>query len=161
MTRAILVRHGQTTANAAGVLAGRSEVELNDAGRRDAQELGETLAGIPLRAAIVSPMLRTRQTAELLLDAREQTVEVEIDEGLAEVEYGEWTGLALADLAKDPLWATVQSHPASVTFPGGSRWRTCRPGPWRVCGGGARDWTAPTTTRTPEAPTCSWCRTAT
>ncbi len=119
MTRAILVRHGQTTANASGVLAGRTEVDLNDVGRRDATLLGKALAAIPLERAISSPMLRTRHTTELLLEARSAAVELTVDDGLAEVEYGEWTGQALAELAKEDLWRTVQAHPASVTFPGG------------------------------------------
>ncbi|MCB9412507.1 MAG: MSMEG_4193 family putative phosphomutase [Actinobacteria bacterium] len=119
MTRAILVRHGQTTANAAGVLAGRSEVELNDSGIADAERLGRTLADVPLAQVVTSPMRRTVQTAQLLLDARSDAVEVVTDDGLAEMEYGSWTGRPLAELAKDPLWSMVQSHPAAVRFPEG------------------------------------------
>jgi 2,3-bisphosphoglycerate-dependent phosphoglycerate mutase len=119
MTRALIVRHGQTTANATGVLAGRTEVELNDVGRRAAESLGAALTEVPLERVITSPMLRTRQTAELLLAARHTPVDLSVDDGLAEVEYGEWTGRALAELAKEDLWRTVQVHPASVTFPNG------------------------------------------
>lgn len=119
MTRAILVRHGQTTANASGVLAGRTDVGLNETGQRDAQALGRALASVPLAALVSSPLIRTKATAQLLLEPRTDPLALSTDEGLVEVEYGEWTGKALADLAKEPLWSLVQSHPAAVTFPDG------------------------------------------
>lgn len=119
MTRVILVRHGRTTANETGVLAGRSEVELTDAGRREAAAVGARLADVPLGLAATSPMLRTRQTLDAVMAARTDTVPVAVEDDLAEVEYGDWTGGALAELATDPLWALVQHHPSSVVFPGG------------------------------------------
>lgn len=117
MTRAILVRHGQTTANAIGILAGRTEVDLNDHGREQALALGRRLAEVPLAEAVTSPLLRTRHTLEAILGDR--PVPVIDDPDLVEVEYGDWTGRELAELAKDPLWPVVQHHPAAVTFPGG------------------------------------------
>ena len=119
MGRAILVRHGRTTANASGVLAGRTPVELDEHGRGQATRLAEVFAGVPLAAAVSSPLLRTQQTLELLLGTRATDVPVHLDEALTEVDYGQWTGGALKDLAQDPMWRLVQSHPASVTFPGG------------------------------------------
>lgn len=118
MTRALLVRHGQTTANVAGTLAGRGEAPLTERGLAEARALGARLAQVDLAAAVVSPMARTRATAEALLADR-PGVEVHVDEGVAEVDYGQWTGASLADLATDPLWAQVQHHPAAVTFPDG------------------------------------------
>lgn len=118
MATAILVRHGQTTANAGGVLAGRTEVELNDHGRAQAAALGERLAEVPLAAAATSPLLRTRQTLAAVLAGRSDVPVIE-DPELTEVEYGQWTGADLAELAKDPLWPVVQAHPSAVTFPGG------------------------------------------
>lgn len=119
MGRAILVRHGRTTANATGVLAGRTPVELDEHGREQATRLAQVFAGVPLAAAVSSPLLRTQQTLELVLGDRATDVPVHFDEALSEVDYGQWTGGALKDLAKDPMWRLVQSHPSSVTFPGG------------------------------------------
>jgi len=119
MVRLILVRHGRTTANSTGVLAGRTAVELDDHGRTQAEALAEVFATIPLAVAISSPLLRTQQTAELLLAKRDPALQVQLDEGFTEVDYGEWTGAALKDLAGDPLWRVVQSHPSAVTFPQG------------------------------------------
>ncbi len=119
MTRVILVRHGRTTANQAGVLAGRTDVELDEVGREQAERAGRSLAELQIATVVASPMLRTRQTADLLLAARDAPLDVQVDDGLAEVDYGDWTGKALAELAGDPLWSVVQQAPAAVTFPGG------------------------------------------
>ena len=39
--------------------------------------------------------------------------------GLAEVDYGVVDRRPLKDLAKEPLWKVVQSHPSAAVFPGG------------------------------------------
>jgi probable phosphomutase (TIGR03848 family) len=64
-------------------------------------------------------MVRCRETAAAVAARQEPELVVERESGLAEVDYGEWTGGRLATLAKDPLWRTVQTHPSAVTFPGG------------------------------------------
>jgi probable phosphomutase (TIGR03848 family) len=115
VTTVLLLRHGRTTANASGVLAGDLPVELDDKGRAQASAVGSRLAAIPVAAVVSSPLLRCRQTVELALPGRA----VEIEDGLTECGYGEWIGRALKDLAGEPLWKTVQQHPAAVTFPGG------------------------------------------
>ncbi|HEV2636572.1 MAG TPA: MSMEG_4193 family putative phosphomutase [Actinocrinis sp.] len=71
MATLLLIRHGRTTANAGGLLAGRTPgVELDDHGRAQAAALGLRLAGVPLAAVVSSPLERTRQTSAALLDAR-------------------------------------------------------------------------------------------
>jgi probable phosphomutase (TIGR03848 family) len=52
-----------------------------------------------------------------LAQARE--LEVTVDEGFIEVDYGEWTGRELRTLGKEPLWKVVQTHPSGAVFPGG------------------------------------------
>lgn len=122
MPTVLLVRHGRTTANASGVLAGRTPgVELDEVGRAQAGEAGARLASLPLAAVVSSPLDRCRQTATAVL-AQQQTDgvgEVTTDPGLTECDYGTWQGRPLAELAKEPLWTTVQSQPSAVTFPGG------------------------------------------
>lgn len=115
MTKLVLIRHGRSTANAAGVLAGRADgVELDDTGRDQARALAVLLDGVTVSAAYTSPILRCRQTAELagLADA------VVVD-GLTECDYGDWTNRGLSGLAGEPLWAQIQRDPAGVRFPGG------------------------------------------
>ncbi len=119
MATVILVRHGRTTANTAGVLAGRSPgVRLDERGREQVAQLGERLAGLPLRGIVSSPMVRCRETAAAIA-GRQPEARVERESALAEVDYGEWTGGSLKTLSKEPLWRTVQAHPSAVTFPGG------------------------------------------
>ncbi|WP_432495325.1 histidine phosphatase family protein [Kineococcus gypseus] len=122
MPTLLLVRHGRTTANTAGVLAGWSEgVRLDEHGERQAAALAGRLQPLPLAAVVTSPLERCRQTAEALraLDgpdgARPPAL---VDERLGEVRYGDWTGRELKALAKEPLWRTVQAHPSAAVFPG-------------------------------------------
>jgi probable phosphomutase (TIGR03848 family) len=115
MTTVLLLRHGRTTANASGVLAGNLPVELDDNGRAQAEAVGVRLAALPLAAVVSSPLLRCRQTVELALPGRE----VEVEAGLTECGYGDWIGRSLKELAEEPLWRTVQQHPAAAIFPGG------------------------------------------
>jgi probable phosphomutase (TIGR03848 family) len=111
----LLLRHGRTSANADGTLAGRSAVALDETGIAQATAAGERLRGLPLRLVVSSPLARCRQTVELALPGREVVVE----DGLIECGYGEWEGRPLKQLARQPLWRVVQQHPSAVTFPGG------------------------------------------
>jgi probable phosphomutase (TIGR03848 family) len=114
----ILLRHGQSTANTAGVLAGRtSGVALDEHGRAQAQALVERLAQLPLAAVVSSPLQRCRETVAPLAQAG--AFEVTVDDRFVEVDYGEWTGRELRKLAKEPLWKVVQAHPSAAVFPGG------------------------------------------
>ena len=72
---------------------------------------------MPLAALYTSPLERTRETAAPTAAATGLTPE--IDEGLIECDFGDWTGKRLADLAKLPEWDTVQRAPSTFRFPGG------------------------------------------
>ncbi|WIX76294.1 histidine phosphatase family protein [Amycolatopsis carbonis] len=118
MSTVILLRHGKSTANGSGVLAGRTpKVGLDDTGRTQAEKLVERLGDVPVAELVVSPMLRCKQTVTPLATALglDKTVEPR----LSEVDYGEWTGRELKTLVKEPLWRVVQSHPSAAVFPGG------------------------------------------
>jgi probable phosphomutase (TIGR03848 family) len=118
MPTAILVRHGRSTANAEGVLAGWSPgVALDDTGREQAAALAARLAALPLAAVVSSPLQRCQETVRPLLDTR-AGLELHTDERIGECHYGDWTGRKLAELADEPLWATVQRHPSAAVFPG-------------------------------------------
>ena len=120
MATVLLVRHGRTTANADGVLAGRAAgVSLDQIGRGQAALTGERLAVVPLVAVVSSPLERCRQTARLILDRQRGSLATPIEEGITECDYGEWQGRTLGDLATEDLWSVVQTQPSAVTFPGG------------------------------------------
>lgn len=111
----MLLRHGRSTANTSGVLAGRSDgVGLDDHGRGQAEAVAGRLAQVPLAAVVSSPLQRCLETVALVT-----AVPPAVEPGLAEVEYGQWTGQQLGTLAKQPLWKVVQAHPSAAVFPGG------------------------------------------
>jgi probable phosphomutase (TIGR03848 family) len=120
MATVILVRHGRTTANATGMLAGRTAgVWLDQIGQDQAAVAGERLAGVPLAGVVSSPLERCRQTAKLILDRQSDSPATPIDEDLTECDYGDWQGRALSELATEKLWSVVQTQPSAVVFPGG------------------------------------------
>jgi len=120
MATVILVRHGRTTANADGVLAGRTRgVRLDEVGRAQAARTGERLSVVPLVAVVSSPLERCRQTARRILDQQEGSPGTPIEKGITECDYGQWQGRTLAELAKEKLWSVVQTQPSAAEFPGG------------------------------------------
>ena len=120
MATLILARHGRTTANVTGVLAGRGKgVHLDDQGTEQARAAGERLTGLPLAAIVTSPLERCRETARELQRLQPDSPRVVNERRLLECDYGAWTGRELATLAKEPLWRTVQAHPSAATFPDG------------------------------------------
>ncbi|MBN1092708.1 MSMEG_4193 family putative phosphomutase [Blastococcus sp. TML/M2B] len=117
MTTVILLRHGRTTANAGGVLAGWTPgVRLDETGEAQVAAVGERLAKVPLAAVVSSPLERCVQTATAVTAGRD--LELRTDERLGEARYGDWTGRAIKELAKEPLWKIVQQHPSAAVFPG-------------------------------------------
>lgn len=114
----ILLRHGRSTANTALTLAGRTPgVGLDETGLTQAKSLRDRLDGLPVEALIRSPLLRCRQTIEPLAAAL--GLDPVIEDGLIEVDYGDWTGRPLKDLVSEQTWSVVQQHPSSAVFPGG------------------------------------------
>lgn len=117
VTRLCLVRHA-VTGETGAKLSGRAPgIDLSEDGRGQAKAVAERLAEAPVAAVYASPIERTRQTAEAV--AAPHGLEVRELPGVVEVEYGEWTGRKLTDLAKTPLWKVVQTAPSRVTFPDG------------------------------------------
>ena len=120
MATVILVRHGRTTANASGILAGGTPgVRLDETGAAQAARTGERLAVVPLVAVVTSPLERCRQTTKAILAAQPGSLRPSTERGITECDYGEWQGRPLKELAKEKLWSTVQAQPSAVTFPGG------------------------------------------
>ncbi|AOW92725.1 phosphoglycerate mutase [Rhodococcus sp. WMMA185] len=114
----VLLRHGLSTSNTAGTLAGRLPgVELEDRGREQARNLVSRLSDVPIEEIVHSPLVRCEQTIEPLARARRLAPVVE--QRLAEVDYGEWTGRELKGLLEESLWKVVQQHASAAVFPGG------------------------------------------
>ncbi|MGB6072909.1 MAG: histidine phosphatase family protein, partial [Rhodococcus sp. (in: high G+C Gram-positive bacteria)] len=114
----ILLRHGRSTSNTAGTLAGRSAgVELDDRGREQAQAVADRLGDLPVAEIVRSPLLRCEQTVEPL--AAKLGLSPVVEDRLVEVDYGQWTGRAIKELLAEPLWKVVQQHPSAAVFPEG------------------------------------------
>ena len=106
-----LVRHGQSEANARGVMCGRADLPLTDAGRRQARALA---AGLPRPTRLVSsPLARASQTAALF------GAPVEIDARWTEMDYGALDGQPMSALDRD-AWRAWRSDPEHVPAGGES-----------------------------------------
>ncbi|MEO8330540.1 MAG: MSMEG_4193 family putative phosphomutase, partial [Candidatus Nanopelagicales bacterium] len=92
-------------------------IVLDDTGQQQVRDLAQRIGDLPIKAVVTSPLDRCQETADALLVDREQ-VPRHVDARLGEVRYGDWTGQPLKQLAKEPLWKTVQAHPSGVVFPG-------------------------------------------
>lgn len=117
--RLILARHASVGEEFAGRYLGATDTPLSPRGVEQAKRLGQWLCGQSIGRCYVSPMLRTRQTAELLPFT--QNSELRTLHDLREVHFGHWEGKTFAEVsAADPLaverWATWQ---ADFAFPGG------------------------------------------
>jgi probable phosphomutase (TIGR03848 family) len=114
----LFVRHGQTPTTGA-TLPGRAKgLHLADKGRDQADAVAARLAELQrIDAVYASPLERTRETAAPIAKARD--LKVQIERGLLECEFGDWTGRKLKDLMKLPEWSTVQRYPSGFRFPAG------------------------------------------
>ncbi len=117
-TTILLVRHGQTPTTGK-VLPGRAKgLHLADEGHQQAANAAERIGALGRIDAIYSsPLERAKETAAPIAAAR--GLKTQIDRGLFECDFGDWTGRELKDLMKLPEWRTVQSAPSTFRFPNG------------------------------------------
>ena len=116
----LLVRHGETSWNLEGRFQGRSDVPLNEKGKDQATALALALKGESLTAIYSSPLMRAKETAHLI-KAFHPSVPLYEEEGLVEMDLGEFEGI------EGPRWAAQyaefrtawKQNPASVRMPGG------------------------------------------
>jgi broad specificity phosphatase PhoE len=100
----VLVRHGEATANAAGLLLGRSDVPLTAKGWEQAAALGPRLGRVS--RLLSSPLRRALDTAGAL----GLSVPLEVDDRWVEVDYGEHEGRALGDVPSE-VWRRWRRDP--------------------------------------------------
>lgn len=118
ITYLLLIRHGENDWVGTHRLAGRTPgVNLNDRGREQTAKLVELLKEQPINAIYSSPLERCIQTAEPI--AKALGLEIIQEPGVIEVDYGEWQGRNLEELAMLPEWFSVQHYPSTFRFPEG------------------------------------------
>jgi probable phosphoglycerate mutase len=137
--RVILVRHGETDSNKAGLALGRDDVELNETGRWQAQRLAEALQRQPIAAVYSSPLRRALDTARAI--AVPHHLDVQVDEGFTEMDIGEMEGLTFRQVRERypqflQLW--LGGRAAYEPMPGGERLLDVQERVWqaleRICG---------------------------
>ncbi len=95
-TRILLIRHGATALTAEDRFAGSTEVGLSEEGRRQVTSLAERLQTQNIDSIYTSPLLRTRETAQII--ANGHGLKPQVCEELREIDYGRWEGLTRAEV---------------------------------------------------------------
>ncbi len=96
------VRHGETATNRAGRLLGRADPELTEKGRSQVAAVASALATGPTPLAVVtSPLQRAVETATAIADRF--GLDIERDERLIEMDYGEWDERGFDEVPEDDL----------------------------------------------------------
>jgi phosphoserine phosphatase len=119
-TRLLLVRHGETEWNRQKRFQGQIDVPLNDNGKAQAQQAAEFLKAIPLNGAVSSPLLRPKETAEIILQ-HHPDVALKLENNLQEISHGLWEGKFEAEIEAEfpgelQRW---QATPEAVQMPEG------------------------------------------
>jgi broad specificity phosphatase PhoE len=117
----LLVRHSQTDWNREPARClGWAEVELNEAGRAQAHDLGRALAGRGVELVVTSHLVRARETAEILLGEL-GALPLIVDPRLAETHRGEWETRRFSSIMREEPdeWRHYREHPETFRFPGG------------------------------------------
>lgn len=121
MTTFYMVRHAVTEHTGKRLSGWMEGIALNEEGREQADQVGESLASVEFEGIYSSPIERTNETARAI--ASHHSLRVQTRRGLGEVEYGGWTNRPLRSLMRTKLWSTVQRFPSAARFPDGESLR--------------------------------------
>jgi probable phosphomutase (TIGR03848 family) len=120
MHEIFLIRHGRSTANNKGVLAGRLPgVELDAVGIDQAHAVAHKLKRIEFNAVYSSPLPRCINTAKIITTSQKKAPKILIENRFTECDYGSWSGKKLSKLATLSLWKVIQNSPSQAKFPNG------------------------------------------
>ena len=121
MTIFHLLRHGEHAVQGR-ICAGRMPgVFLSERGRAEAEAAARRLTEHGIAAIYASPLERARETADIV--GRRLSLPVTILDDLAELDFGEWTGLTFDEVRKHPRWPEWASHRSISCIPGGETMR--------------------------------------
>jgi broad specificity phosphatase PhoE len=128
----ILIRHGETLWNKEGRVQGTSDVELSDAGKKQAELLALSLKDHPLEAIHASPLKRAYQTAEIINEFHH--LDIQIHRDLMEMDQGDFEGFSFKELManKKEFLQKWISDPASVKMPNGESLSELQNRAWRA-----------------------------
>lgn len=94
-----IMRHGRTDWNERNKLQGRTDIPLNEAGRKMAEEAAAVYKNVPLDVCYCSPLARARQTAEIFL--KDRNIPIITDDRLIEMSFGIYEGTEQSARALD------------------------------------------------------------
>lgn len=117
-----VTRHGETDWNKRGVLQGWFDVPVNELGRRQAHALAASFADAGFSAVWTSPLVRARETAEIVARAL-RLPPPSCHEGLKERHFGAIQGIPkdeLAELNPALLEQVLRRNPAASFVDGES-----------------------------------------
>lgn len=117
MTTMLLIRHATNDWVGERLAGWTPGVHLNETGQQQALALAGRLAHVAIDAIYSSPLERALETAAPLANRLGLTVQVEV--GLGEVQYGQWTGGTLKELRETDLWRVLMLAPSLARFPEG------------------------------------------
>ena len=111
-----IMRHGRTDWNDRHKLQGRTDIPLNEEGRRMAEAAGEEYRDIPLALCFCSPLIRARETAEIVLRGRD--VPIRTDDRLREMSFGSYEGtensFSIPDCPVNVIFRKPEAYTESV-----------------------------------------------
>jgi len=118
--RLLLVRHGETEWNRQKRFQGQIDVPLNDNGKGQSTAAAEFLQDVELDLGVTSPMLRPKETAEIILQYHPE-VQLELIPDLQEISHGLWEGKYEGEIeaAYPGLLKLWQTAPSKVQMPEG------------------------------------------
>lgn len=97
-----LIRHGQTDWNKQGIIQGRTDIPLNEIGKQQARETSKQLESITFDCIYCSPLLRTKQTADIVNEGR--NLPIYYDDRLLERNFGKYEGTKVKELDFSSFW---------------------------------------------------------
>ena len=118
----ILVRHGETDWVGKRLQGRQPGIDLNETGRRQAQQTADALQHLSIKAIYSSPLDRAVQTAQFL--AERKGLQVESHPGLIEMDYGIFVGKTFKQLWRMKGWKKMVQPGNTEPFPGGDSFVT-------------------------------------
>lgn len=97
-----MTRHGQTDWNVQKKVMGRCDEPLNTLGKKQALETKNNLFDTDIDLIICSPLLRARQTAEIINEDR--NIPIIYDNRIIERDFGEFEGMHTSDFDFNGYW---------------------------------------------------------
>lgn len=99
----LITRHGQTDWNAEHKVQGKADINLNETGKKQAEETREKLLSENIDLIICSPLNRAKQTANIINQGR--NIQIIYDDRISERDFGEFEGKHTEDFDYNSFWS--------------------------------------------------------